>query len=77
MTESDSSPGYTTASVDPYHHTDAPASRSMHVLPVDRAVEWIRAWTKLDWPITWETAYATRDKHCRPLCKLFAHTPRR
>ncbi|MDU0348116.1 DUF6301 family protein [Actinomyces sp. MRS3W] len=34
----------------------------MKILPVERAVEWIRAWTELDWPITWETAYATRDK---------------
>lgn len=34
----------------------------MKILPVERAIEWIRAWTELDWPITWETAYATRDK---------------
>lgn len=34
----------------------------MKILPVERAIEWIRAWTDLDWPITWETAYATRDK---------------
>ncbi|WP_147681519.1 DUF6301 family protein [Actinomyces ruminicola] len=34
----------------------------MKILPVERAVEWIRAWAELDWPITWETAYATRDK---------------
>ncbi|WP_136314102.1 DUF6301 family protein [Actinomyces procaprae] len=32
------------------------------ILPVERAIEWIRAWAELDWPITWETAYATRDK---------------
>ena len=34
----------------------------MKILPTDRAVEWIRAWAELDWPITWETAYAVRDK---------------
>ncbi|WP_136191954.1 DUF6301 family protein [Actinomyces procaprae] len=34
----------------------------MKTLPVERAIEWIRAWAELDWPITWETAYATRDK---------------
>ncbi|CED92406.1 DUF6301 family protein [Actinomyces succiniciruminis] len=34
----------------------------MKILPVERAIEWIRAWTELDWPITWETAFATRDK---------------
>ncbi|MDU0348117.1 DUF6301 family protein [Actinomyces sp. MRS3W] len=34
----------------------------MRILPTERAVEWIHAWTELDWPITWETAYATRDK---------------
>ncbi|WP_168709525.1 hypothetical protein [Actinomyces procaprae] len=34
----------------------------MKILPVERAIEWIRAWAELDWPITWETAYATRDK---------------
>ena len=34
----------------------------MKILPVERAIEWIRAWTDLDWPITWETAYATRDR---------------
>ncbi|WP_147681520.1 DUF6301 family protein [Actinomyces ruminicola] len=60
-TEPDTSPGGATASVNPNHHTDAPL-RSMRILPVERAVEWIRAWAELDWPITWETAYATRDK---------------
>jgi len=34
----------------------------MKILPVERAIEWIRAWAELEWPITWETAYATRDK---------------
>ncbi|CED92137.1 DUF6301 family protein [Actinomyces succiniciruminis] len=34
----------------------------MKILPVERAIEWIRVWAELDWPITWETAYATRDK---------------
>lgn len=34
----------------------------MKILPVERAIEWIRAWTELDWPITWETAFATPDK---------------
>ncbi|WP_161925135.1 DUF6301 family protein [Actinomyces sp. 432] len=53
--------GDTTASIDPNHHGDAP-SHGMRILPVERAVEWIRAWAELDWPITWETAYATRDK---------------
>ncbi|RAX24250.1 hypothetical protein DRB06_01360 [Actinomyces sp. Z5] len=32
------------------------------ILPVERAIEWIRAWAELDWPITWETACAVRDK---------------
>ncbi|MCR2053851.1 DUF6301 family protein [Actinomyces bowdenii] len=34
----------------------------MRILPVERAIEWIRAWTELEWPITWETAYAIRDR---------------
>ncbi|WP_136191948.1 DUF6301 family protein [Actinomyces procaprae] len=54
-------PGDTTANVGPNQHGDVP-SHGMRILPVERAIEWIRAWAELDWPITWETAYATRDK---------------
>ena len=47
-------------------HDSPTISKSQHpgvrILPVERAVAWIRAWAELNWPITWETAYATRDK---------------
>jgi len=61
MTESGSSPDDTTASIVPGHHGDG-LPQTVRILPVERAIEWIRAWAELDWPITWETAYATRDK---------------
>ena len=55
-----------TTSVNSNHHADAP-SHNLRILPVDRAVEWIRAWAELDWPITWETACAVRDKLALPV----------
>ncbi|AYD89003.1 hypothetical protein D5R93_01125 [Actinomyces lilanjuaniae] len=30
----------------------------MRVLPV----VWVRAWTELEWPVSWETAFAVRDR---------------
>lgn len=34
----------------------------MNVLPVETGMEWIRAWAELDWPVSWETAFALRDR---------------
>ncbi|WP_167202758.1 DUF6301 family protein [Actinomyces respiraculi] len=34
----------------------------METLPVETAVEWITAWTDLEWPVPWETAFAIRDR---------------
>ncbi|WP_371855094.1 DUF6301 family protein [Actinomyces wuliandei] len=34
----------------------------MRVLPVERAVAWVRAWTELEWPVSWDTAFAVRDR---------------
>ncbi len=61
MTDPGTAPGNATASIVPGHHGDG-LPQTVRILPVERAIEWIRAWAELDWPITWETAYATRDK---------------
>ena len=34
----------------------------MKVLPVETALVWVRAWTELEWPVSWETAFALRDQ---------------
>ena len=34
----------------------------METLPVETAVEWVTAWTGLAWPVSWETAFAIRDR---------------
>ena len=34
----------------------------MRVLPVETALVWVRAWTELEWPVSWETAFALRDQ---------------
>ena len=34
----------------------------METLPVEAAVEWVTAWTGLAWPVSWETAFAIRDR---------------
>ncbi|QPL05714.1 hypothetical protein ID810_01610 [Actinomyces respiraculi] len=34
----------------------------METLPVSTAVEWVTAWTGLAWPVSWETAFAIRDR---------------
>ena len=34
----------------------------METLPVATAVEWVTAWTGLAWPVSWETAFAIRDR---------------
>ncbi|WP_243856596.1 MULTISPECIES: DUF6301 family protein [Actinomyces] len=34
----------------------------METLPVETAVEWVTAWTGLSWPVSWETAFAIRDR---------------
>ncbi|WP_167203069.1 DUF6301 family protein [Actinomyces respiraculi] len=34
----------------------------METLPVETAVEWITAWTNLTWPVSWDTAFAIRDR---------------
>ena len=34
----------------------------METLPVETAVEWVTAWTGLVWPVSWETAFAIRDR---------------
>ncbi|WP_167202756.1 DUF6301 family protein [Actinomyces respiraculi] len=34
----------------------------METLPVETAVEWVTAWTSLTWPVSWDTAFAIRDR---------------
>ncbi|WP_167202841.1 DUF6301 family protein [Actinomyces respiraculi] len=34
----------------------------METLPVETAVEWVTAWAGLSWPVSWETAFAIRDR---------------
>ncbi|WP_167202760.1 DUF6301 family protein [Actinomyces respiraculi] len=34
----------------------------METLPVETALEWVTAWTNLTWPVSWETAFAIRDR---------------
>ena len=34
----------------------------MRVLPVGVMLEWVGAWAELEWPVSWERAFALRDR---------------